>query len=287
MRKILIPLIALLFVATACHKDNVEPRHMTVIYHGNGGQTSSGETSVKDVQLGRYQVISNCFTNGDKVFDKWNTSADGSGWSYRPGNYIRGDNELYAQWLKKYHITFHANGGSGYMNPQDVTQGNSVTLNANTFTRDGYVFVKWNTQRDGSGTSYNNQAYISPTSDLTLYAQWRTDDGRIYMCTGSTNIQTGRTYYFYDSGGPNSYYSNNENYTFTFYAPSGKRVKIVFNSFSTESGYDYLTISGSTYSGTNSPGTKYSSYGGSITVSWHSDGSYIYSGWSATVTAVD
>ncbi len=102
-----------------------------------------------------------------------------------------------------------------------------------------------------------------------------------------TVIQTGRTYYFYDSGGPNGDYSNNENYTFTFFAPSGKRVKIVFNSFSTESGYDYLTISGSTYSGTNSPGTKYSSYGGSITVSWHSDGSITSSGWSATVTAVD
>ena len=59
---------------------------------------------------------------------------------------------------------------------QTATYGEDLTLNANTFTRTGYTFIGWNTEADGSGTSYTDEQQFTPwdiTSDLTLYAQWK------------------------------------------------------------------------------------------------------------------
>lgn len=74
-------------------------------------------------------------------------------------------------------ISFNANGGTGTMNIQKIDAGQSANLTANTFTRTDYVFTGWNTEPDGSGTSYSNQAnYTAPASEdnkiVVLYAQW-------------------------------------------------------------------------------------------------------------------
>ena len=55
---------------------------------------------------------------------------------------------------------------------QTVPYGESATLNTNSFTRRGYSFSGWNTKADGSGTAYGDGAIISPSSNITLYAQW-------------------------------------------------------------------------------------------------------------------
>ena len=68
-------------------------------------------------------------------------------------------------------VTFNANGGTGTMADQTFcAQGG--TLTPNTFTRDGYTFAGWNTAANGSGTAYADGASITPTGNLTLYAQW-------------------------------------------------------------------------------------------------------------------
>lgn len=41
-------------------------------------------------------------------------------------------------------------------------------------TKSGYTFVEWNTESDGSGTSYDYDEKITITKDLKLYAQWET-----------------------------------------------------------------------------------------------------------------
>lgn len=74
-------------------------------------------------------------------------------------------------------ISFNANGGTGTMDMQKIDAGQSANLTANTFTRTDYVFTGWNTEPDGSGTSYANAAtYTAPTSEdnkiVVLYAQW-------------------------------------------------------------------------------------------------------------------
>ena len=43
-------------------------------------------------------------------------------------------------------------------------------------TKNGYTFVGWNTEADGSGTSYTDEQLMSDIEEsktpLTLYAQW-------------------------------------------------------------------------------------------------------------------
>lgn len=72
-------------------------------------------------------------------------------------------------------ITFDANGGSGTV-PTAITTYPKVaeTIPSNSLTRTGYTFDSWNTASDGSGTAYATGSTITPTADVTLYAQWKT-----------------------------------------------------------------------------------------------------------------
>ena len=42
----------------------------------------------------------------------------------------------------------------------------------NTYTKEGFNFVSWNTNQDGTGTSYNNGDNITIKENTTLYAIW-------------------------------------------------------------------------------------------------------------------
>ena len=72
-------------------------------------------------------------------------------------------------------ITFNANDGSGTV-PSAISTyvGVANTIPSNSLTRIGYTFNGWNTASDGSGTAYATGSTITPTGDVTLYAQWQT-----------------------------------------------------------------------------------------------------------------
>ena len=74
-------------------------------------------------------------------------------------------------------VTFEANGSEEYpvegtMEPQTVTAKTDTALNKNTFTREGYNFLNWNTAADSTGDSYADGATVNLTEGTTLYAQW-------------------------------------------------------------------------------------------------------------------
>lgn len=74
-------------------------------------------------------------------------------------------------------VTFEANGSTEYpvegtMEPQTVLENTDTALNANSFTREGYNFLNWNTAADGTGDSYADKATVKLTENTTLYAQW-------------------------------------------------------------------------------------------------------------------
>ena len=69
-------------------------------------------------------------------------------------------------------IHFNNNGGTGSMYDQTVNEFEATALNANTFTREGFEFDGWNTEANGTGTYYADEATITLTNDVTLYAQW-------------------------------------------------------------------------------------------------------------------
>ena len=71
-------------------------------------------------------------------------------------------------------ITFNANGGSGSVETINTYLGVANTIPSNTLTRTGYTFSHWNTESDGSGTSYATGSSITPLTNVVLYAQWKT-----------------------------------------------------------------------------------------------------------------
>ena len=163
---------------------DVEPApvtHFTVSFDANGG---TGEMAPADVDAdAEYTVPASTFTApSGKVFDSWNTAADGTGTKYMPQDAptIHENMTLFAQWVAapatKCTVTFDANGGAGSMDMLTADLGTTVTLPASTFTRDGYVFAGWNTAADGTGTAIVNGGQLTLGSDATLYAQWKTAD---------------------------------------------------------------------------------------------------------------
>lgn len=72
-------------------------------------------------------------------------------------------------------ITFNANSDSGTV-PSAISTyvGVANTIPSNSLTRTGYTFNGWNTASDGSGTAYATGSTITPTGNVTLYAQWKT-----------------------------------------------------------------------------------------------------------------
>ena len=79
-------------------------------------------------------------------------------------------------------VAFDANGGSGAIESIAKTENEEFELPANTFTRTGYTFSGWSTDKipNESSKSYKDKEKIKLTEDLTLYAQWAAGTGTAY-----------------------------------------------------------------------------------------------------------
>lgn len=71
-------------------------------------------------------------------------------------------------------VLFNANDGTSTpaVITRNMVKDTATTLPANVFVREGYTFMGWNTNEDGTGTKYNNGAQVTFGTDITLYAQW-------------------------------------------------------------------------------------------------------------------
>lgn len=119
-------------------------------------------------------------------FINWNTSVDGSGLSYDPGDIFEIDNanvSLYAQWdeHEKFQVIYDGNGATDGEVPVDngtyYSGENSIVLGKNNLQRAGFEFINWNTSANGSGTSYDeNDNLVFSTGDIVLYAMWQIEE---------------------------------------------------------------------------------------------------------------
>lgn len=135
------------------------------------------------------QLEANTFTRVDHDFKGWNTLSSGSGIAYADEAKVSLANDvtLYAQWEHKtVLVTFNANGGTGTMEDQSVPTNTATALEENTFTKADHVFMNWNTQADGSGTSYANEATVTINTAMTLYAQWAPSATVTFDANGGT-----------------------------------------------------------------------------------------------------
>lgn len=152
----------------------------TVKYDSNGGTGSMDNSVFKlatDVRL-----MSNKFSKENYTFIGWSTSKGGEV-TYTNEAKVKdlgGEGDivtLYAVWKSNtYTIKYDSNGGNGFVGESSYNYGNSIKLTKNKFTKDGYTFIGWNTNKDASVELYTDEQEVSGLSgNITLYAVWRSN----------------------------------------------------------------------------------------------------------------
>ena len=78
-------------------------------------------------------------------------------------------------------INYDVNGGEGEIAPTSQTHGLSTKLHNGTGVKmPHYTLVSWNTEPDGSGTTYKlGQNLTMPEEGMTLYAQWKVNSYKV------------------------------------------------------------------------------------------------------------
>lgn len=168
------------------------------------GKTAGGQgTPNWDGHTGDTPAIGgNGWTIDGYTFAGWTTSPDGGGAKYAPGASwtASGTLTLYAQWTPgEAGLTYDGNGATGgKTDPQNGVTDQKVNVRQNGFTRDGYTFVRWDTQADCRGKAVNPGDKWALQGSSTLYACWA---GNAQTLTyhgngatgGNTASQSGKT----------------------------------------------------------------------------------------------
>ena len=154
----------------------------TVTYIANDGTSSEIKVPVK---AGDNHTVGNQnFARDGYTLAGFNTTADGNGEAYTVGQSFKvsDDVTLFAQWTQdQSSVTYDPNGGTGSVFTVPVNAGDDHTVVSQNYTRSGYTLVAFNTQTDGSGTSYSIGQSFTLTGSITLYAQWKKDLALYYF----------------------------------------------------------------------------------------------------------
>jgi uncharacterized repeat protein (TIGR02543 family) len=138
-------------------------------------QTTEGSTA-----LTLFADITPAFSNPGHTFVDWNTQADGTGTPYSNGEIYNfaGPILLYAIWSGPDETVTFAENDSPSDSVETTQTGNTTTalttfssLNPQ-FSDAGYTFAGWNTEANGSGSSYTNGEDYSFSAAIVLWAQW-------------------------------------------------------------------------------------------------------------------
>ncbi len=209
-----------------------EAEVLTLTLDANDG---SGETKKISVASGQYVYFSSyagAFTSDHATLTAFNTQADGEGESYSVSSStkslkIEADTTLYAVWKENPKITFKGNGGVSadgstetyqYLagtyeyallgwnfTPSDETAASTgsatVRLDANPFTREGYVFKGWSTSQSSTAATYADKASVAAFSKdsvlglefwsgKTLYAVWQKIPTITYDMNGGSDDES-------------------------------------------------------------------------------------------------
>lgn len=182
------------------------PNAAAINYNANppAGRTAGGQgTANWTGHTGDTQAIgANGWTVDGYTFIGWNTSADGKGTAYAPGTtwIANGTLTLYAQWTPgQAGLTYDGNGATGgKTDPQPGKTDEKINVRDNGFTRDGYMFVRWDTQAGCRGRAVDPGDEWTLQGSSTLYACWAGNAQTLAYhgngaTGGKTDPQSGKT----------------------------------------------------------------------------------------------
>lgn len=77
--------------------------------------------------------------------------------------------------VPKFNIVYDSNGAVGTVVDDNNYKRNdkAIILSGDKLNKDGYEFISWNTNPDGTGTAYNADDILVVNDDIILYAQWQ------------------------------------------------------------------------------------------------------------------
>ncbi len=171
----------------------------TLTYHANGG--TGAPASFTTLYGNSFYISSTKPTWTNHEFLGWSTtqSLPNQGTvQYVAGNAytITTNATLYAVWREYPTISYNANLGTGAPASISLIYGSTVGISSTTPTRSGCTFMGWSTTQSAAnaGTvSYNPGYVFTLTSDLNLYAVWKTNHTLTYHANGGTGAPASKT----------------------------------------------------------------------------------------------
>ena len=139
---------------------------------------------------------------------------------------------LYAQWTpNNYTVQFDANSGIGSMSDLSMVYDIQKKLPKNTFTKTGYTFQGWSTNKNATSATYSDEQSIENLTSavdgkVTLYAIWKANKYIIkYNGNGHTGGSTADSVHIYDIAKSLNNNGFKKEYTVT-YLPMGGQCSI-------------------------------------------------------------
>lgn len=170
--------------------------NVTISYNANGG---TGAPAPQTKQYGVDLTLSSQKPSRSGYnFIGWASTATATEWQWQPeGNlHAEGTRTLYAIWEPaSYKVTYESNGGSSDSmdDSTNITYNTNFTPKANTFSKTGHSFARWNTIANGTGDIWNAgeaKTWLY-TENKTFYAQWNANSYTLTIRADNATIPAG------------------------------------------------------------------------------------------------
>ena len=291
-------------------------KSVTITFNANdGSQTPAEKTQITSADT-QTKLDDNIFTRGGYSFLGWSKSKTAESATYTNGYASFKTDEdvtLYAIWkdTQNYYITFDPNGASGEMPAQKVPKDSATAkLNANTYTKEGYVFYGWYNNKFASDyIDFIDEDSITLTGDKTLYAVWLDASSAVKVTfnanDGSASPATKIQYLSKNSSYDNELTPNiftRENYTFKGWAKTADATTAKYKDKETRvsisadtilyavweySGSCTINFDANGGTGTMAAQTVTSGTASALNANAFTRSGYVFIGWAKTAAATD
>ena len=149
---------------------NLEKPSRSIYYNGNGGDGADVTWNFTDGDYFSFPTVS----RRGYTLEGW--LDEGTKWMSNAGWLVCDNYTETAQWTANtYTVNYDGNGeDSGYVNDGTATYDQNYRFAENGYTKKGYAFVGWNTDKHAVRARYSPEETItwSNTEGMTLYAVW-------------------------------------------------------------------------------------------------------------------